>query len=174
MDKPEARLARLEAELAACLRNHTLLRGGAAKVEWNNMRLRTGIRDLIRNLPEDPDLAAIAEKLEDAIAIPFASALGQPDKVALPPSPGPTSAEDRVAFLEARLRETGRANYLIQCAGARAVWNSEAIRAVMREIAKELTTRDREDELEDPASLDHAMLAAIVDELASILKAAAD
>ncbi len=169
----EERIARLHGELAACARNHALLRRGAPKVLRNNETLRSGIRSLIDALPDDPDLAPVAEKLEAALLIPFLYRRDMPADTTPDEQDEPSDPSDLAAFLQDRLRTASRTNYLVQEAGAPIVWNSDAIRAVLVELRDELDLDD-DDETPDPLTLDQAMIMSIVDEIDAILKAAAD
>lgn len=167
-------IARLRAEIAACHRNHALLRKGAPKVLRNNEVLRSGIRSLIDNLPDDPDLAPVTEKLEHALLVPFAYLREMPTETQPVDEVEPTDAAELAAFLQDRLRKAGRANYLVQEAGTPIVWNSDAIRAVLIELRDELDPPDIDDEPENPLTLEQAMIMAIVDEIDAIMKTAAD
>lgn len=168
------KIGRLEREIAACIRNHALLRRGMPQVHRNNERLRSGIRDLVASLPADDDLLPVAEKLRDALLIPFAYERPEPAETIVDETPPPEDPGDRIAFLQARLSTLGRSNYLIQEAGAPVVWNSDAIRAVLAELRDELSPRDVEDEPENPLTLEQAMIMAIVDGIDAVMKAGAD
>lgn len=170
----EGRIARLRGEIAACGRNHALLRRGSPKVFANNATLRSGIRTLIDGLPDDPDLAPVAEKLEDALLVPFLYRREMPAETPLPDEEEPADPARLTAFLEVRLRIAGRTNYFIQEAGAPVVWNSDAIRAVLNQLRDELSPPDIEEEPENPLTLDQAMIMAIVDEIDAVMKAGAD
>ena len=170
----EARIARLRGEIAACGRNHALLRRGSPKVVANNETLRSGIRRLIDGLPADPDLAAVAEKLEDALLLPFLYRRDMPAETPPEDDAEPVDPTDLADFLDRRLRTASRTNYLIQEAGAPVVWNSDAIRAVLTQLRDELSPPGIEDEPENPLTLDQAMIMAIVDEIDAIMKAGAD
>jgi hypothetical protein len=169
----EQKADRLEREIAACIRNHALLRKGTPQVYRNNERLRSGIRQLVETIETDDDLAPLVEKLKDALLIPFAYERPQPDDVVIEESPAPGDLGERIAFLQERLRVLGRANYLVQEAAAPVVWNSDAIRGVMGELIRELDPPIDDDETL-PATLDMALIASIVDDLKATLKAASD
>lgn len=170
----EARIARLRSGIAACARSLALLRRGAPKVVANNATLRSGIRTLIDGLPDDPDLAPLVEKLEDALLLPFPYRRDVPAEAVPDEGEEPTEQGALAAFLEERLRTDARTNYLIQEAGAPVVWNSDAIRAVLTGLRDELAPPDIDDEREDPLTLEQAMIMAIVDEIDAIMKAASD
>jgi len=173
-ETPHERIARLRGEIAACARNHALLRRGSPKVLANNATLRSGIRTLIDGLPGDPDLAPVAEKLEDALLVPFLYRREMPVETPPPEEAEPADQGELTAFLETQLRRAGRVAYLIQEAGAPVVWNSDAIRAALTELRDELSPPDIEDEPENPLTLDQAMIMAIVDEIDAVMKAGAD
>ena len=170
----EGRIVRLRGEIAACHRNHALLRKGGPKIVRNNEVLRSGIRSLIENLPDDPDLAPVAEKLRHALLVPFPYVRGMPTEMQPIEEVEPTDAAELAAFLQDRLRKAGRVNYLVQEAGTPIVWNSDAIRAVLIELRDELDPPDIDDEPENPLTLEQAMIMAIVDEIDAIMKTAAD
>lgn len=169
----DGRIARLRAEIAACGRNHALLLRGAPKVLRNNETLRSGICSLIDGLPDDPDLAPVAEKLEAALLIPFLYRRDMPEETQPVEEDEPSDPADLTVFLEDRLRTASRANYLVQETGAPVVWNSDAIRAVLNELRNELDLND-DDGVANPLTLDQTTIMAIVDEIDAVLKAGAD
>ena len=169
----ERRAARLEREMAACIRNHALLLKGAVQVAVNNNALRRGILDLIEALPDDDDLEPLVEKLDDALLLDMERGRAHPEKAWFDDSPVPEDVAGRIAFFEPRLRDLGRTNYMIQAASSPFVANSEAIRAVLRELIEELDP-PYDDERAEPGTMDSALISSIVDDLKATIKMSSD
>jgi hypothetical protein len=157
------RLDRLERELAACTSNHALLRKGSPEVARNNARLRSGMQELIDRLSPVADMRPVVERLDAALRIPYLFEQELPEEFLPPRDDGPETPAERIAWLALNLRECGRANYLVQLAGARIVWNSDAMRAAINDLIGELS------EAADDESDVHAVVAS----LKATLKAAA-
>ena len=173
IETDDERIGRLEREIAAAWRNHALLRRSADQVARNNVRLRTGIRELVEALPQDPDLGPVVEKLEDALTIPFAYRRPSPQDPRPDDRARPERPDELTSFLTGSLNEIGRACYLLQEASTPIAWNSETIRDVLRELVEEMAPDDECDE-GDPATADSTLIGSIVDGIATVMKAGAD